>query len=85
MLRRTEFSTVHDAAVQGIVAVRAQATRARGVLALLIIAAPVLGCSMLSKDEDAVPEGPADKLYNEGLFLLNNKQEYNEAAKKFDK
>ena len=27
---------------------------------------------------------PADKLYNEGLFLLNNKQDYKEAAKKFD-
>src|SRR5579863_8608091 len=54
------------------------------VLALLIVAAPVLGCSMLSKDEEAVPEGSADKLYNEGLILLNNKQEYNEAAKKFD-
>ncbi|HUZ31369.1 MAG TPA: outer membrane protein assembly factor BamD [Xanthobacteraceae bacterium] len=54
------------------------------VSALLMIAAPVLGCSMFSKDEDAVPEGSADKLYNEGLFLLNNKQEYDDAAKKFD-
>ncbi len=54
------------------------------VLALLVITAPVLGCGMLSKDEDVVPEGSADKLYNEGLFLLNNKQEYADAAKKFD-
>ncbi len=30
------------------------------------------------------PTTPADKLYNEGLFLLNNKQDYKEAAKKFD-
>ena len=31
-----------------------------------------------------VPDTPADKLYNEGLFLLNNRQEYKDAAKKFD-
>ena len=30
------------------------------------------------------PTTPADKLYNEGLFLLNNKQDYKAAAKKFD-
>ncbi|MDE1974832.1 MAG: outer membrane protein assembly factor BamD, partial [Hyphomicrobiales bacterium] len=53
-------------------------------ISALLIAVPILGCSMLSKDEDAVPEGSADKLYNEGLFLLNNKQEYDDAAKKFD-
>jgi len=39
---------------------------------------------MFKKDEDYIPEDPADKLYNEGLFLLNNKQEYANAAKKFD-
>ena len=31
-----------------------------------------------------MPEDPADKIYNEGLFLLNNKQRYDDAAKKFD-
>ncbi len=30
------------------------------------------------------PRDPADKLYNQGLFLLNNKQDYEDAAKKFD-
>ena len=39
---------------------------------------------MFNKEEDYVPEDPADKLYNEGLFLLNNKQDYEAAAKKFD-
>ncbi len=39
---------------------------------------------MLNKDADYVPDQPADKLYNEGLFLLNDKQDYKEAAKKFD-
>jgi outer membrane protein assembly factor BamD len=54
------------------------------VFALLLIAAPAIGCSMFSKEEDYVPENPADRLYNEGLFLLNNKQDYDAAAKKFD-
>ncbi len=55
-----------------------------GLLALAFFAAPLMGCSLFNKDEDYVPENPADKLYNEGLFLLNNKQDYEEAAKKFD-
>jgi len=47
----------------------------------VLLAAPLAGCS---KEEDYVPDSPADLLYNEGLYLLNNKQEYKEAAKKFD-
>jgi outer membrane protein assembly factor BamD len=50
-------------------------------LALALLAAPLAGCS---KAEDYVPDSPADLLYNEGLYLLNNKQDYREAAKKFD-
>ena len=55
-----------------------------GVLVLAFFAAPTMGCSIFKKEEDYVPEEPADKLYNEGLFLLNNKQQYEDAAKKFD-
>jgi len=56
-----------------------------GYLALAFAIAPLIGCSMLNKDtDDYVPDDPADKLYNEGLFLLNDKQDYKEAAKKFD-
>src|SRR5271154_89773 len=57
------------------------------VVALVLLAAPSMGCSGLDifkKEEDIVPEDPADKLYNEGLFLLNNKEQYDDAAKKFD-
>jgi len=54
------------------------------LIALAFFAAPLLGCSMLSKEEDRIPDDAADKLYNEGLFLLNNKQDYQSAAKKFD-
>ena len=59
-----------------------------GYLALALVAVPLTatlgGCSYFNKDEDYVRDDPADKLYNEGLFLLNNKQDYKEAAKKFD-
>jgi len=54
------------------------------LLALAVVAAPLMGCSLLNKDDDLVPDTPADKLYNQGLFLLNNRQDYKEAAKKFD-
>ena len=53
-------------------------------LALVLLVAPVMGCSLFHKDDDYVPDTPADRLYNEGLFLLNDKQDYKEAAKKFD-
>jgi outer membrane protein assembly factor BamD len=57
-------------------------------LALVLVAAPLTaplaGCGIFAKDDDYVPDDPADKLYNEGLFLLNSKQDYKEAAKKFD-
>ncbi len=55
-----------------------------GCLALVLVTLPVMGCSLFNKDDDYVPEDPADMLYNEGLYLLNNKQDYKEAAKKFD-
>jgi outer membrane protein assembly factor BamD len=55
-----------------------------GCLALALAVVPLVGCSYFNKDDDLVADTPADKLYNEGLFLLNNKQDYKEAAKKFD-
>jgi outer membrane protein assembly factor BamD len=51
---------------------------------LLVLAMAALGaCSMLNKDVE-IPDEPADKLYNEGLFLLNNKKDAKGAAKKFE-
>jgi outer membrane protein assembly factor BamD len=56
-----------------------------GYVALALIVIPLVSCSLLNKkDDDYVPDDPADKLYNEGLFLLNDKQDYKGAAKKFD-
>jgi outer membrane protein assembly factor BamD len=57
---------------------------AAGCFALALLVAPLMACSMFNKDEDYVPDDPADKLYNQGLFLLNQEQDYKEAAKKFD-
>jgi outer membrane protein assembly factor BamD len=74
MLRRTRGSESSD---------RRRRALAAG-LALALFTAPMMGCSLFHKDEDYVPDTPADKLYNEGLFLLNDKQDYKEAAKKFD-
>jgi outer membrane protein assembly factor BamD len=58
-------------------------------LALVVALGPLAACSGLTdlfgsdKDEEYVEE-PADKLYNEGLFLLNDKYSYKSAAKKFE-
>jgi outer membrane protein assembly factor BamD len=58
--------------------------RAAACFVLLATFAAALGaCSMFDKDAIA-PEEPADKLYNEGLYLLNNKKDPKEAAKKFE-
>jgi outer membrane protein assembly factor BamD len=62
---------------------RALRALARG-LALALAVASLAACGMLNKDEDYVPDAPADKTYNEGLFLLNSKGDYAAAAKKFD-
>src|SRR5271170_4197285 len=53
-------------------------------IALVLAAGSLAGCSYFKHDDDYVPDSPADMLYNEGLYLLNNKQDYREAAKKFD-
>jgi outer membrane protein assembly factor BamD len=58
--------------------------RAAAFFVLLATFAAALGaCSMFDKDAIA-PEEPADKLYNEALYLLNNKKDPKEAAKKFE-
>jgi outer membrane protein assembly factor BamD len=53
------------------------------VLALCALAATLCACSMFDR-ETVAPDEPADKLYNEGLYLLNQKKDPKEAAKKFE-
>jgi outer membrane protein assembly factor BamD len=64
----------------------------RGVLARLLVLVPLLaalgGCSMWNDffgDKDQIlPDQPADRLYNEGVFLMNEKKDFRESAKKFE-
>ena len=63
-----------------------------GVRARLIVLVPLLallgGCSMWNSmfgDKDPIlPDEPADRLYNQGVYLLNEKKDFREAAKKFE-
>ena len=61
-----------------------QAVSALARFSILGLLAAALGaCALFDKDEIA-PEEPADKLYNEGLYLLNQKKDNKDAAKKFE-
>ena len=57
-------------------------------LALALLLSPLGACSMFGdwfgSKEDRVLDEPADKLYNEGLYLLNQKRDYKAAAKRFE-
>ena len=57
---------------------------------LFVLAIPLSGCGtgslwdkFLAKDDTFVEE-PADKLYNEGLYLMNQKKDAKAASKKFE-
>src|SRR5438128_569804 len=65
---------------------RSLGTRVRASLRLCMLIAFALSlaaCSIFDRDTIA-PDEPADKLYNEGLYLLNTKKEPKAAAKKFE-
>src|SRR5215216_6772902 len=51
--------------------------------ALVLVVAALPACSFFGR-EDIIPDDPADKLYNEGLYLMNNKKDYKAAAKRFE-
>jgi len=65
------------------------------VAALALMASTLGACSSMdlnnlgnwnifAEKDEVAPDEPADKLYNEGVFLLNEKQSYHQAAKKFE-
>jgi outer membrane protein assembly factor BamD len=67
----------------------------RVAVGLVLMAMPLGACSstpdilestknIFSKDETTFVEEPAEKLYNQGLFLVNEKRDPKEAAKKFE-
>jgi len=61
-------------------------SRARALVTVVLLAASVGGCSSFNffKKDEVLPDQPADKLYNEGLYLLNEKRDAKAAAQKFD-
>jgi len=65
--------------------------RLRLAAGLAVLAATLSGCGtgalwdkFMAKDETTFSDQPADKLYNEGLFLMNNNHDLKAATKKFD-
>jgi outer membrane protein assembly factor BamD len=63
----------------------------RATLLALALGLVLGGCSSLEslnifakKDTVVISDQPADRLYNEGLFLLNQKKDYKAAAKRFE-
>ncbi|MEH6950066.1 outer membrane protein assembly factor BamD [Nitrobacter sp. NHB1] len=63
----------------------------RLVVSLAVLGATLSGCGtgalwdkFMAKDEQTFSDQPADKLYNEGLFLMNNQHDLKAATKKFD-
>ena len=53
----------------------------------LLVAASLGACSsfdFFAKKDDTPPDEPADRLYNEGLYLLNAKKDARDAVKKFE-
>jgi len=70
--------------------ISAAAGRLRFAASLILLALPLSGCGtgalwdkFTAKDETFVDE-PADKLYNEGLYLMNVKKDDKAAEKKFE-
>jgi outer membrane protein assembly factor BamD len=64
--------------------------RLRLAMGLIVLATPLGGCGtgalfdkFFAKDDTFVEE-PADKLYNEGLYLMNNNNDPKAASKKFE-
>jgi outer membrane protein assembly factor BamD len=56
-------------------------------LALAALVACVGGCSsfkLFGDNDDTPPDEPPERLYNEGLFLLNDKKDPKRAAEKFE-
>ena len=57
------------------------------VCAIALLAGSLGACSsfdFFSKKEDVASDEPPDRLYNEGLYLLNAKQDPKQAVKKFE-
>jgi len=57
------------------------------LMALALLASSLGACSSglsLFGRTETVPDEPPEKLYNEGVFMLNQRRDYKDAAKKFE-
>lgn len=75
---------------RGLRRISAGTRRVRLAASLLVLAGTLSGCGssglwdkFFAKDQSFVDQ-PADKLYNEGLYLLNVKKDPKDAVRKFD-
>src|SRR5581483_8942538 len=70
--------------------ITADARRLRLAAALIGLAIPLSGCGTgalwdkFTKKDDTFVDEPADKLYNEGLYLMNHNKDNKAAGKKFE-
>src|ERR1700748_3083201 len=70
--------------------IMADARRLRLAAALIMLAIPLSGCGTgalwdkFTKKDDTFVDEPADKLYNEGLYLMNQRKDNKAAGKKFE-
>jgi len=53
-------------------------------LTIIALTASLGACTSLFGKDDTPPDEPADRLYNEGLYLLNNQHDAKKAAEKFE-
>jgi outer membrane protein assembly factor BamD len=61
--------------------------RTTRTLTIALLAGTLGACSsfdFFSKKDDTPPDEPPDRLYNEGLYILNQKKDPKEAVKKFE-
>ncbi len=63
---------------------RSRLVRAAAVMVLALSVGACSSLDLFGKKDDVAPDEPADRLYNEGLYLLNQKKEPAEAVKKFE-
>jgi outer membrane protein assembly factor BamD len=58
-----------------------------GAVLMAALTLPLGACSNLGSlfgKEEVAPDEPPEKLYNEGVFLLDSRRDYKEASKKFE-
>ena len=60
----------------------------RCAVTLAVLAGPLGACSSISGlfggGDEVAPDEPPEKLYNEGVFLLDNRRDFKAASKKFE-